>query len=330
MDDSDGSTTQNEACLVFAPTQLIFLQNQLISIKFDEDNFLIWKLQVLTTIQGYGLQHFILEDVVIPDEFLTSENLTRQINPEYITWQRQGQLLASWILSSLSQSMLILMVGLTTAKDIWQTIETHFASQYQAKLLQYNLKLQTLRKENLSMRDYLGKMKGCFDLLASAGERLSEKDQVLHILAGLGSEYNVVMVSATSRLEPLSVVEIQSLLISYVTRFESIVVPMVNSDGSLHSVNNVAQPPQRRGFFPNQSIGRERIQFANQSNRGGRTNRGSFRGRGGRYGNRLICQLCGIAGHTADRCWHRYDSNVGGNNTNNATQSFKDIIETPL
>lgn len=47
------------------------------------------------------------------------------------------------------------------------------------------LQLQTLKKGNLSMKDYLMKMKTICDTLAACGQPISEEDQVLSILAGL-------------------------------------------------------------------------------------------------------------------------------------------------
>lgn len=39
-------------------------------------------------------------------------------------------------------------------------------------------------ERNMSMRDYLSKMKTCMDVLFSVGHKLSDEDQMLHVLAG--------------------------------------------------------------------------------------------------------------------------------------------------
>jgi hypothetical protein len=44
-----------------------------ITIKLDDDNFLIWQQQVLATIRGLKLSKYILEDCV-PPKFATKED----------------------------------------------------------------------------------------------------------------------------------------------------------------------------------------------------------------------------------------------------------------
>ncbi|KAK6134026.1 hypothetical protein DH2020_032230 [Rehmannia glutinosa] len=184
-------------------SQLVFLQNQLVSIKLDESNHPMWKQQILTAIRGYGLEHFIDGSSSAPAMSIQATDTSQKtVNPEFILWQRQDQLLAAWILSSLSESILIQMVGLYTSREIWHNLEVNFTGQSKEKLLHYTMKLQTLKKGSLSMRDYLNQMKNCFDLLASAGKRITETEQVMHIMSGLGSEYDAIMVSVSSRLEP--------------------------------------------------------------------------------------------------------------------------------
>ncbi|XP_073025083.1 uncharacterized protein [Primulina eburnea] len=51
------------------------------------------------------------------------------------------------------------MVGCHTSAQIWKRISTLFATRSKARTMQYKLQLQTLKKGNLSMKDYLSKMK---------------------------------------------------------------------------------------------------------------------------------------------------------------------------
>ncbi|CAA0814571.1 Unknown protein, partial [Striga hermonthica] len=135
------------------------------------------------------------------------------MNPEFLLWMRQDQILASWLLSSLSEPLLVTTVGLTTSREIWESLEIGFSSQSKARILQHKLKLQTLKKGNLNMRDYLNQIKTCCDTLAAAGQSVSDEEQVMHILAGLGQEYNPVMVSIMSKLETPVLRDVHSLLL---------------------------------------------------------------------------------------------------------------------
>ncbi|KAK6159299.1 hypothetical protein DH2020_006613 [Rehmannia glutinosa] len=93
-----------------SPGQIIQPQNQLIITKLTEHNYLKWKQQVLSAVRGYGLEGFLNSETTPPKKFITSpDTQCNVINPEYATFQRQDQLLVSWLLSSLFDSILVLM-----------------------------------------------------------------------------------------------------------------------------------------------------------------------------------------------------------------------------
>lgn len=65
-----------------------------------------------------------------------------------------------------------------------------------------NLKfqLQTIKKGNLSMRDYLEKVKTTCNTLAACRCPISEEGQVLCILVGLGPEFESTIAILTLRI----------------------------------------------------------------------------------------------------------------------------------
>lgn len=71
--------------------------------------------------------------------------------------------------------------------------------------MNYKFQLQTLKKGHLSMKDYLMKMICICDILAACGRPVSEEDQVLSILAGLGPEFEPTVAVLTSRIESYNV-----------------------------------------------------------------------------------------------------------------------------
>ncbi|KAK6144591.1 hypothetical protein DH2020_021411 [Rehmannia glutinosa] len=172
----------------------------------------------------------------------------------------------SWLLSSSSESILVGTVGLESSKVIWEALNIAFASQNGAKVMQHKLQLQTLKKGNMPMSEYLNKIKSLCDLLTSVGHGIDESDQVLHVLSGLGAEYNHVIVSVTSRLEPCSLREAHAILLSYENRLE--LSDGISTAGEIFSVNLTTQGPSStfrrgggnqnhrgRGFYANQFQG---------------------------------------------------------------------------
>ncbi|CAA0833005.1 Unknown protein, partial [Striga hermonthica] len=313
------------------PDQVVQLQSQLITVKLSDTNYLIWQQQVLAAVRGYGLMGYLDGSLSKPAEYMPGgSNVGAIPNPLFSTWVRQDQLLASWLLSSLSESVLISTVGLITSKEIWESLKITFASQNQAKIMQYRLQLQTFKKGNLSMRDYLSKVKQCCDLLASAGQKIDETDQIAHIISGLGSEYNAIMVSLASRSEPCTLREVHSILLSFESRLEATEGYTSHNEETGFSVNLAAQGHNtnfKRGGFQGMQRGRG-------SNQGfqarGRGRQGNLRGRGISFNNgKVRCQICHYNNHTVERCYFRSDLNLVPKNFNSPPQESSQQATNP-
>ncbi|PON41419.1 hypothetical protein TorRG33x02_338080 [Trema orientale] len=209
-------------------------------------------------------------------------------------------------------------VGYHTASDVWQAVGTIFGSQSKAKIMQYKLQLQTLKKGGMSMREYLLKMKSAADVLASAGHVVSEEDQILYVLARLGIEYDSVVVSITSCPEPYTLTDLGALLLAQEGRIEQ---HSATTDGTNPSVNLAFQTQPPNGQKPNSgsnSYGKNQLSphFSNNCGRG----RGNCGGRRSWNGEPHVqCQLCGKFGHTVLRCYYRFDQNFFGFNNNNCS-----------
>ena len=105
---------------------------QLVTIKLEEDNYLLQKFQVENAILGYGLEDHIYCTYATPP-ILTQGN----DNPKFIRHQRQDRLLMSQILASINTSYLPQLVGCSSSHEIWTTIEQLFNSQFDAKAMFY-------------------------------------------------------------------------------------------------------------------------------------------------------------------------------------------------
>lgn len=171
---------------------------------------------------GYGLESYVYEARTPPMQVIPGPVEGTLIpNPDFISWRRQDQRLAGWILSSLSESALRLVVGLKTARDILRALKTNFASRSTAKVMQYRQLIQNLKKDSLPMSEYLSKMKSYFDLLGSVGCNIHDSEKILHILGGLGQEYDPVVCGVTSRIEPWSIPDFCAFLLSFESRMET-------------------------------------------------------------------------------------------------------------
>ncbi|KAL4381771.1 hypothetical protein AHAS_Ahas04G0166800 [Arachis hypogaea] len=101
-----------------------------IAMKLDEDNFLRWKYQVESMIEGYELLDHITEDA-IPEKHLSNEDeAANMVNPEYEIWKKQDVLLKTWLLGSMNKRLTMRMVGCVFSHLIWSRLETYYSKDH--------------------------------------------------------------------------------------------------------------------------------------------------------------------------------------------------------
>ncbi|KAI9201691.1 hypothetical protein LWI28_027488 [Acer negundo] len=286
--------TANQQWVTVNPTK------QPIRVMLGDNNFLVWKQQVTAALRGVGLLGFIngTETYPLPPTIQGAEN-EKVMNPAYDYWQRQDSLIMSWLLSSIFEHYLTDLVRSDTSSEIWSTLLRSFVSQTRGRVSQYKQEIKNLKKNNHTMREYLSKMKSLSDALASVGHQLSDDDQISNITNGLGSEYESVVVSITSRVEPYTVSEASALLLAHEKRIEAYTL---NPDGSSPIANLAFNTPQKKQHASGSQTHKSN-QYQNHQNFYGSRGRGRGRSNGGRWSNnKPQCQLCGKFGHTI----HKY------------------------
>ncbi|KAA0035482.1 UBN2_3 domain-containing protein [Cucumis melo var. makuwa] len=90
-----------------SPINQIFGSGNKISlVKLSDNNFLLWKFQILTALEAYDLENILESESEAPSKYLTSIGIsstsaTRTPNPEYKVWKYQDRLISSWLLGSM-------------------------------------------------------------------------------------------------------------------------------------------------------------------------------------------------------------------------------------
>ena len=56
------------------------------------------------------------------------------VNPKFLDWEQQDQLLLSWLLSLMSEGILARMVNSENSAQVWRTLERYFAVQIRARV----------------------------------------------------------------------------------------------------------------------------------------------------------------------------------------------------
>jgi hypothetical protein len=126
---SQSNNLQNSDLILIKP------KSQVVTTSLDEDNYVLWKYQVEIALKGYDLHDYVAGTKIIPPIMITDKEGKTVSNPDYKNYQKQDNLLSSWLLSSISQSLLSQMVGCSSSYKIWSAIERIYSSQSAAKVM---------------------------------------------------------------------------------------------------------------------------------------------------------------------------------------------------
>ncbi|GER45603.1 hypothetical protein STAS_22554 [Striga asiatica] len=126
-----------------------------------------------------------------------------------------------WILSTLEPAIIAQVVDCTTTADLWNDFRSTYSQRASAsRVLDLRLQLQTLKKGSSSCQEFMKKMKSIADQLPSIGVPVSEQDLVLHVLTGLGAEYESFVTAITTRSDLVTWPDLQGLLLTQERRLQ--------------------------------------------------------------------------------------------------------------
>uniref|UniRef100_A0A5K1C2B9 Uncharacterized protein n=1 Tax=Nymphaea colorata TaxID=210225 RepID=A0A5K1C2B9_9MAGN len=166
----------------------------LVSVQLDENNYLLWKSQLCSAMYSQDLLRYVDGSSTLPEK-LNANSI--EINLEYIKWKRSDQLALSWILSTVSESILTQIISYDIACEAWVALANAHASHSNICILQLKRDLQNAKKNDKSMLEYLNHVRFLVDSLQAMNEIVSDLDLVLHTLNGLSSEYESFITTIT-------------------------------------------------------------------------------------------------------------------------------------
>lgn len=156
----------------------------------------------------------------------------------------------SALLSSLSNEVLAQVLFLTTSREVWMALEQMFSSVSRARVIQIRMQLTSLKKNDMSMTNYFHKVKNLADTLSAIGQHLPDEEIVSYMLAGLDSDYDLLVTSITTRADPMTLTDLYPHMLSYKARKEQ-------QNGGLQisnsNANNVRRTGGRGGQFLNRN-----------------------------------------------------------------------------
>lgn len=112
---NNSATSSNPPTEITSPLSTMPACSQL--FKLEGPNYLAWVAQFQPILRGNDLQGLVDGTDLCPPQFVVNSENVQALNPAYVTWQKKDQLLLSWIICSLSPSIVSTMYGLKTSYE---------------------------------------------------------------------------------------------------------------------------------------------------------------------------------------------------------------------
>lgn len=130
-------------------------------------------------------------------------------NPDLQAWKVTDQQVLGFLLSSMMKDVMSQVNACRTMNETWKVIEGNFTSSKRARTVNLRIALTTTKKEDLSMAEYVSKMRFLGDELTTAGKRIDDDELISYIFVGLDQEYTSVITTLLVK-ETLTVGDVYS------------------------------------------------------------------------------------------------------------------------
>ena len=102
------------------------------------------------------------------------------MNPEFIMWRRSNRILHGWIVGSLIEEVLGIVVGLETLSHVWKAFADYFAQSIKYREFYLIQKLHLHNRDNFkTISDYFQEFKEICDGLVGIGFPIDNQQKVL-------------------------------------------------------------------------------------------------------------------------------------------------------
>jgi histone deacetylase 1/2 len=198
------STANNSGTISFAPK---------LSIKLNEKNFLLWNQQVEGVIISHKLHRFVVNPQIPAKYASKSDRDLDLISEAYDQWLVHDQMLFTWLLSTLAESVLPRTINCRHSFQVWEQIHKYFHTHLKAKVRQLRSEQKTVKKGTKSITEFVLRIRAFADTLLSIGDSVTEQDQIHSVLEGLPEEYNPFVMMIYGRPDSLSLLDLEGLLV---------------------------------------------------------------------------------------------------------------------
>ena len=172
---------------------LLLLSNManMMTIKMDNTNYIVWRHQMTMVLETYSLFELIEEPQLIQDQYLKdlSGSYTTVVNPDFLILKSKEKALLTFLSSTLTPSILTLTVGCSLALEVWKVLENKLSSISRSHVMNLKGELHNIRNGADFVDLYLQKIKVIRDKLLTVGV-IVDDEELLHITKPNNNGFN--------------------------------------------------------------------------------------------------------------------------------------------
>jgi histone deacetylase 1/2 len=222
-----------------------------VSVKLDDSNYLQWKQQVEGVLRGTKLVKHVVSPIIPPVFLNDADRKAGSENPAYTEWEEQDSLLCTWILSTISSSLLSRFVNLGHSWQVWDEVHSYCHTQMRTRSRQLRSELRTITKGSRSISEFIARIRTISESLMSIGDPISHRDLIEVVLEALPEEFNPIVASINSKTELVSLDELESQLLTQEARNEKFKKALISDSAAV----NLTQASDANGKASQPSFG---------------------------------------------------------------------------
>ncbi|GJU66919.1 putative RNA-directed DNA polymerase [Tanacetum coccineum] len=169
----------------------------MLTIKLGPSNYLLWKNQIIPILSYQNLLNHVDGTGITPPS-TRREGDTTVDNPDYSAWVLADQKTVIILHASLSEEAVTLIVGLSTARQIWTALEAAYGNSSIERVYTIRDQLRLIQKGTKYVAEYGRLFKTLCDQLAAIGHPVDKSDQLHWFLCGLGPSFETFSTSIRS------------------------------------------------------------------------------------------------------------------------------------
>ncbi|KAL0920813.1 hypothetical protein M5K25_009983 [Dendrobium thyrsiflorum] len=270
------------------PSRIISNIKALVPIQLSNDNYPMWSSQIHKLFKSNVYSDYLDGSAAAPSKMLQTSNGIIQPNPAYNQWTLTDQNLAAAICSTISTSILPYVLQLESCYDIWATLTRRLQASNRSRVIQLKNELHNISMKNMTMTQYLQQIKSLVDNIDATGSQVDTEDIIIYTINGFPNSYQAFKTSIQTKLTPISLEDLYSLLISEEINISS----------------------EQAKEIPTTDLHHALLSYCGRAYMGrGRLSRNSVPNRPTNPTSTVNCQICGKLSHSAQHCWHRLNMN---------------------